>query len=233
MNLDLTGSSPDNRLTSSIPIEYNGSKLAILSPQGGFFHTSMSSPIIRHNGGILKYGKDYRYVYRSKEIRDKYKISAHASIMLLRPELTGYIEMEASYVGAKYQLYRSDYVAHITSTEYLLSLYDVNSLTDLPDELPPKASILDVEKVNRGMLSSVQLVFSVGLYLKDFEADKDKPSTGRTWPDVTIGDLAPPVKIFISMEMGRGHAIPKHNLARRRLNFIPLGYLPLGADKFD
>ncbi len=189
MILDLTGTNPDNRNTSPIPINYEGGSIAILTPQGGFFHTSMRSPILWYNGEELIYGTDYRYAYRSKAIRDKYGISAHGSIILLRTGMVGTVDFDSFYIGGHYQTYKSEYVSYITSTEYLLSLYDVANLTDLPDELPPKSSILDLEKITNGMQSSVQIIFGMGLYLKDFEDELERPSTGYTWPDITINDL--------------------------------------------
>ena len=228
MKLDLTGTAIDNSRPAAIPINYSGGDVAILTPQGGFFHTSMNSPKVKYRGETLKYGVDYTYVYKSKDIRSKYKISAHGSILLLRKGLSGQIDFYANYLGAEYQLYKTSYIGHITSTEYLLSLYDINSLTDLPKELPPKASILDLSNINRGMIPSVQLIYSIGVYLKDYELEESKPTTGKWWPDIAIDDRPPPIDVEFAIAMGRGSAIPEANKASNRLNLYPLGHLPLG-----
>lgn len=190
MILDLTGNNPDNKLTTPIPVNYNGGKIAILIPQGGFFHTSMTSPVLMYNGKRLVYGTDYRYVYKSKDIRAKHSISAHAGIMILNTSVVGQIELTASYLGDSYQVYNTQYVNNITSIDYLLSLYDVGSLTDLPENLPPKAQLLDMENVTSGMDTSVQFIFSLGVYLKDYEDHQQLPSTGYAWPEIFIEDLS-------------------------------------------
>lgn len=229
MNLDITGSNPENRKTVAIPINYNGGEVAILTPQGGFFHTSMSSPVVIYKGETLVYGKDYRYGYKSKEIRERYQLSAHGSIVLTRKGLTGQIDLTASYLGGPYRLYKTDYVSYISSTDYLLSLYDINDLIDLPDDLPPMASLLDMEAIKSGMTSHVQMIYTIGHYLRVYEDELEEPSNPRWWPDLQIEDRVPPIEINITFPSpSRGSAIPADNLALQRIGLVPLGAMPVG-----
>ena len=189
MQLDLTGALPDNKRVTTHPVNYKQGELAIITPQFGFFHTSMASPVITYLGKQLVYGIDYRYIYGNRQVRDKYKISSHGSILILNNKITGQVTLEASYLGKGYQLYTSGFVSDITSTDYLLSLYSLDSLTDLPENLPPRASLLDMEHIETGMVSTVQMVFGLAECLKNVEIDKSEPSTGHTWPDINITDL--------------------------------------------
>lgn len=233
MDLDLTGGLSDNRQTTSIPINYNGGEIAIITPQGGFFHTSMSSPIVKYGGRTLVHGRDYRYIYRSKDVRDKYKISAHASIAIILTGLKGQVEFTASYLGGTYRLYKTDYLKYVTSTDYLLSLYDIKDLLDLPEHLPVKASVLDAEMITGGMVSSVQLFYAIGMYLKDAEEGLPKPSSGYSWPQLTIKDRLPPIEIHTTMVGVGATPIPEDNLPKARMNFYPLGALPLGYNVYQ
>lgn len=229
MELDLTGGKVENRLTSTIPINYNGGRIAIVTPQLGFFHTSMSSPVVMYNGETLKHGTDYRYAYKSKDIRSKYNVSAHGSIVLVRPGLKGQIELTASYLGGTYRLYKTDYASYISSTDYLLSLYDITNLMDLPDDLPPTATLLDMESITGGMTSSVQLMYSIGYYLKHYEDGLPEPSNGAWWPELDIVDRLPPIEITATLgSMSDGMVIPDENLATARIGLIGIGCLPIG-----
>jgi len=186
MNLDLMATNADNEKESILPINYEGGKTAILLPQHGLFHTGMASPKVYYNKVLLKYNTDYRYVYRSDEIRRKYGIAAHAGIMLFSSSYSGQVTIVANHIGEEYARFSTRHLDEMSSYDRLLAMYDITTLTEIPEELPPRASLLDIENVTTGMLNSTQVIHGIATYLKNREDAEDQPASGYLWPDVTI-----------------------------------------------
>lgn len=232
MKLDLTGGNPENFKKTIVSVKYKSNEACVITPQRGLFHTSMKSPIVTRDGIPLEYNRDYLYIYSSKDVRNKYNVSAHGGILVLTNDKDCQIEITANYLGGEYQTHTTEYIQGITTLDFLFSKFKLDSINNIPDTLPPKASLLDINSVTSGMNASTRIIYNLGLHLIEYEVGKPKPSNGLTWPYIDIGDIPPPGNINITIDEGAGSSIPEAELTHARVSSVPLGAIPIGSKPF-